>query len=111
MRSQQFKNRIRIERRTQARELGHPVDAWEPVPPAWADIRSPSGLGTIVSGNQAVSRAQYSIRIRQRRDIDATMRVLDAHGTIYDITSVLHGTDEGGSYTDLICVTGANDGD
>lgn len=105
---------IHIERRSSSTQLGHPVDVWESLDSVWADIRSTSGLGSIgnqfVSGHQEVSRSQYSIRIYQRLDVTAAMRVIDGNGVIYDIREVLHDV-KGGVYTDLVCSTGASDGD
>ena len=99
---------------------GSQVDAYgQPMPgdwvehaKVWADIRQPTGLGTISmesqTADQQVSRTQYSMRIHFRTDIDAEMRVVDEWGTAYDIRQVLHDL-AGQRYTDLVCVAGQED--
>lgn len=96
-----LRHRISIQHRTTARdEAGQPIEVWSEFTPAYADIRVMGGLETIKAGAQT-SKANASIRIRYREDVDASMRVL--HGaTVYQVVSVLPDLARR-VYTDLVC--------
>ncbi len=105
--------RIRIQRRAESVDAaGQPMSGWEDaMPPLWANIAGPTGLGVIASGEQGVSAAigRYSIRIMAfRDDIDIGMRVL--HGaSAFDIRDVRPDFDRR-RHTDLVCQLGGSDG-
>ena len=104
MQAGSLKDRITIQRHTQAKdEWGTLIpgsEAWEELAKAWADVKHPSGLGAI-KADADVSIVRASIRIRRRTDVDAGMRVLFGAG-VYDIKAVLPGPFR--DYVDLICV-------
>lgn len=106
--------RITVQRRTGAvDELGAPLpDAWEDYALIWANIRAPSGMGSISaqfqSAGQEISRVMYSMRVRYRKDITADMRVL-YQGEAYEIRQVIHDL-AGREHTDIVCAFGARNG-
>lgn len=114
MQAGSLNRRITVQRRTGAvDELGAPLpDAWEDHANVWANIRTPTGLGSIAgqfqSAGQEISRVLYSMRVRYRTDITADMRVR-YQGEYYEIRQVIN--DHGGrDYTDLVCALGARNG-
>jgi SPP1 family predicted phage head-tail adaptor len=67
--------------------LGQPAETWTTLADLWGEIRHPSGVQQIKAGAE-VSTVRASIKVHQRADITAAMRVL--HGsTVYDIKAVL----------------------
>jgi SPP1 family predicted phage head-tail adaptor len=100
--------RITIQRPGTAQDgAGQPIPTWTDVVSVWANVASKSGLEATRS-DTPTSIVSYSMRIRYRTDIDATMRVLYG-GVIYDIRAAI--PDQAGhEYTDLVVETGANDG-
>jgi SPP1 family predicted phage head-tail adaptor len=102
---------INIQRSTDERDgAGQQIKVWVDVVATWANVKSQTGLGTIV-GDQAgvtTSVTRYSFRIRYRNGIDASMRVVMG-GVTYDITSVQMDEDRR-EWTDLVCNRGANNG-
>jgi SPP1 family predicted phage head-tail adaptor len=118
LRAGTLNRRITIQRRDDVRDdAGQPIPTWVDLTttPIWANIAAKSGLATLASDTD-VSIASYSIRIRYRPDVAASMRVLEVASdmtplnyVIYDIRSPLHDR-AGRRYTDLVCETGANDG-
>lgn len=89
---------------------GQPIKAWLDHVIVWANVKSQTGMGTIVGDQSGVASSvtRYSFRIRYRQGLDASMRVLMG-GVAYDITSVQ--MDEAGrEWTDLVCNRGANNG-
>lgn len=101
MRAGALRNRITIQRQTQAQDAGgQPLDVWTDVATVWADIRNPSGLGAIRADAEA-QVVKTSIRVRWRTDIEAGMRAVFGT-TVYEIGAVLPDhTDR--SYVDLVC--------
>ncbi len=99
--------RITIQKRDTGRDAaGQPVDTWSDYVTVWANIKAPTGMGAIrdMQGDLSASIARYSIRIRYRTDLDASMRVV--YGSqVFDIKGVLpdHADHE---YTDLVCEIG-----
>jgi len=89
---------------------GQPIKVWVDVVSSWANVKSQTGMGTIVGDQSGVATSitRYSFRIRYRTGIDASMRVLMG-GIPYDITSVQMDEDRR-EWTDLVCNRGANDG-
>jgi SPP1 family predicted phage head-tail adaptor len=81
-------------------DLGQPNGAWADVCSIFADIRHPSGLET-VRGGAEVSTIAASMRVRQRSDVTAAMRVQWA-GRTYDIRAVLP-DDHGRQFMFLVC--------
>ena len=80
--------RVTLERRLNTQDsLGQPVQSWQTLGPAWADIRLLSGLEAVKAGAE-MSKVRGSIRIRHRADVTAEMRIV--HGSaVYGITAVL----------------------
>ena len=103
MRSGQLRSQIDIERRGSVRaadardEYGQEVERWLPVAVnVRADIRFPTGMGTITAerteGGRELSTVHCSVRLRWRKDITADMRVkIDVAGTptYFDIKQVI----------------------
>lgn len=89
---------------------GQPIKGWVDHVITWANVKSQTGMGTIVGEQSGVATSvtRYSFRIRYRQGIDASMRVLMG-GVPYDITSVQMDEDRR-EWTDLVCNRGANDG-
>lgn len=75
MRIGQFKQRIVIERATQAKNaIGELVPTWATFVTVWAAVEPATG-NTYYAAKQADSKADGRIRIRYRNDIKPTMRV------------------------------------
>jgi SPP1 family predicted phage head-tail adaptor len=108
MRIGQLNKRVLIQRPASGVDsIGQPVGGWATVARVWADIRFASGLQAVL-GDAVVSVAKASVRIRKRRDVVASMRVV--HGSrVFDILAVLP-DEQGDDYCDLVCETGQNDG-
>lgn len=70
---------------------GQPVTDWADVATIWADVRFQSGA-EVLRANADVSVRRASIRIRARKDVDASWRVRYA-GEEYDIKSALPDVD------------------
>jgi len=103
--------RITIQKPGPVRDsAGQTIKTWTDLAQVWANVKSQTGMGTIVGdqGGVATSVTRYSFRIRYRQGIDASMRVLMG-GIAYDITSVQMDEDRR-EWTDLVCNRGANDG-
>jgi SPP1 family predicted phage head-tail adaptor len=81
-------NPITIQQRTSATDaLGQPVETWSDLATMWGEIRHVSGMQQI-KGDAEISTVRASIKVYQRDDVTAAMRVL--HGsTLYDIKAVL----------------------
>lgn len=98
-----LKDRITIERHTQAKDqwgsLIPGTEAWVEVAKVWASVLHKSGLGTI-KADAEVSIVRASIRIRRRAGVDAGMRVL-FDGNVYELKAVLPGPTR--EYIDLVC--------
>jgi SPP1 family predicted phage head-tail adaptor len=102
---------VKIQRSTNGRDgAGQPIKVWVDVVSTWANVKSQTGMGTIIGDQSGVvtSVTRYSFRIRYRTGIDSSMRVLMG-GIPYDITSVQMDEDRR-EWTDLVCNRGANDG-
>jgi SPP1 family predicted phage head-tail adaptor len=103
--------RIAIQKSTSGKDsAGQAIKVWTNVFTVWANVKSQTGMGTIVGDQSGVSTSvtRYSFRIRYRQGVDASMRVLMG-GVAYDITSVQMDEDRR-EWTDLVCNRGANDG-
>lgn len=107
---------VHIERRGATRDdWGQEVESWIPHATVRADIRFPTGLGSIgaerIEANAEVSTVQCSIRIRYRGDITADMRArVDVAGTpmYFDIRQVVPDLARR-QHVDLVCLTGARE--
>ncbi len=102
---------VTIQRRQDGEdEAGQPLTGWEDVAQVRANIKGPTGLGSItgLQDNVAASINRYSFRIRYRTGIDAGMRVLH-DGLPFDIRQVLMDF-ERRNYTDLVCEQGGSEG-
>lgn len=106
----QLNRRVYIQKRAGADGGGQPLDNWTAFATVWANVKGQSGKGAIVDGQAGVpaSVARFSVRIRQRTDIDDSMRLLVA-GVPYDIRLVLQ-DEETRQWTDLVCELGGNNG-
>lgn len=68
-------NRITLQRREEGEDtLGQPTVSWADLPAIWAHVKFQSGAEAI-RANADSSVVKASIRIRQRKDVDASMRV------------------------------------
>ena len=109
MRAGTLKNWVTIQRPgTIKDELGQLMPGWLVLDSVWADIRFQSGL-EMARADTTVSVLKASIRIRQRTDVLANMRVVDDEGRIYEIKAVVPNK-QSRQFIDLVCETGANDG-
>ena len=116
MRAGQLRSQAHIERRGPARDdYGQEVERWLPMAVVRADIRFPSGMGTITAereeGGREVSAVQCSIRIRWRNDISSNMRVkIQVAGTptYFDIKQVIPDIARR-QFVDLVCVMGTQE--
>lgn len=116
----ELNRRVSIRKRAVGRYPdGQPKDDWEYVARGlWAAIRGRSGMSTIVAANGDVplSVTAYSVRIRYRLGLDASMQLLE-HGpdgepdesAPFDIKAVQYDKDRR-EWTDLVCEQGANSG-
>src|SRR5688572_14879300 len=99
-----------IQQRTGAADAaGQPSETWETFATVFAWIKSPTGSASAerISGNQEVSSASLSARIRYRTDITAGMRATE-NSVVYDIAQVVPDV-AGRQYTDLVLVAGASE--
>jgi SPP1 family predicted phage head-tail adaptor len=93
--------RITIQRRVTTQDAaGQPAQTWQTVADPWADVRTPTGLGSI-KADAPTSTVRLSIRLRWRTDITADMRVLLSEQP-YTITAVLP-DHAGRQHIDLVC--------
>lgn len=92
--------RVTILRREKVRSPGGQlVDEWVEHAHTWANVAKLTGLGTIKAESD-VTLMKASYRVRYRRDLSTTMRLLH-DGVVYDIKAVLpdHARRE---YVDLV---------
>ncbi len=75
-------------------------DAWSKIAEVWAHVLFPSGIEVVRAG-ATVSIVRCSIKIRARRDIDTSCRVL-FKGKVYDIKSALPDTKDS-QFMFLVC--------
>lgn len=112
--AQKLNRRVRIERRTGARdEANQPLpDDWAPVCAVYGDWNTVTGNSFVerefVSSDREVSRTTASLRIRWRTDIKADMRAL-VDGVPYEIRVVLPDMQDR-RFLDLGVAVGANNG-
>ncbi|CAB3959630.1 phage head closure protein [Achromobacter piechaudii] len=101
MRAGKLNTRISIRRQEQVRTGGgQVVGQWVEHAKTWADVKFPSGIGTIKADTD-VSMVRASMRIRFREDVGANMRVV-AGGQVFDIQAVLPDVARR-EYVDLVC--------
>ena len=95
--------RIRIEQDGEYRDAsGAWVTGWATLAETWANVRHTSGAEAI-KGDQIVSTARASIRIRYRTGLTAGMRVtVVSTGAIYSVLSVLPDLQRR-EFVDLVC--------
>lgn len=81
-------DRVALLKRVDGRDgAGQPVENWPVLREAWANVKFQSGA-EVMRANADVSVVKCSIRIRARRDVDASMRARHL-GVVYDIQAVL----------------------
>lgn len=107
MRAGSLNRRVMIQKRDTGRDAaGQPLQTWSDYAQAWADVKSPTGLGAIrdMQGDLSASVARYSIRLRYRTDLNFAMRV--KYGDqVFDVKQVQQDF-TGHRYTDLVCELG-----
>lgn len=81
--------------------MGQPVQSWAEVAQVWAGIRHLSGLGVIKAG-ESLGVIKASIKVRERSDLAAGMRVVVPGGLTYAVQSVLPDAAHRG-YMFLVC--------
>jgi SPP1 family predicted phage head-tail adaptor len=109
MEAGKLNRRVSLQQIAETRDAAGQVVAsgWTEVARPWANIRYLNGKEYATSGT-VVSSATASVRIRYRRDITASMRVV-YRDTVFNILAVL--PDEvGHEYIDLACNTGVRAG-
>jgi len=104
--------RIVIQQRQPGQDdAGQPVNNWKKIANGarWANIRMPTGLGTItpLQDNVPASVAKCSIRLRFCEDVKPDMRALYG-GRVFEIKAVLPDY-AGRQYVDLVCEVGGRD--
>jgi SPP1 family predicted phage head-tail adaptor len=93
-------HRITLRKRTAVRDAaGQPVEAWADAGSIFADVRFQSGAEVLRAGAET-SVVRISVRIRARKDVDATVRV-KYQGVEYDVKSALPDADR--SFMFLVC--------
>jgi SPP1 family predicted phage head-tail adaptor len=93
-------HRITLLRRQAGRDaLNQPIEDWTDVATIWADVRFQSGA-EVLRANAEVSVKRASIRIRARKDIDASWRIR-YQGEEFDVKSAL--PDDDRSFVFLVC--------
>lgn len=115
MRAGQLRSHAFIERRGTSRDTwGQETERWLPFAIVRADIRFPSGMGTItaerIEGDREIGVTQCSIRIRWRNDITTEMRVkieVDGEPTYFDIKQVIPDLGHR-KFVDLVCTMGTH---
>lgn len=86
-------DRVQILKRTAGRDgAGQPTETWPVLRELWANVKFQSGA-EVMRANVDVSIVKCSIRIRARRDIDASMRAQHL-GVSYDIQAVLRDSND-----------------
>lgn len=107
-----LRNRIRIEQPIETRnEYGEVIKTWQQLAEVFANVRFQNGAQ--VQRNAAdYGESRLSVRIRFRRDVDNTMRLvlLDWHDEIVAIEAVLPDAVQR-KYMDLVCIWGRNNGE
>lgn len=83
------------------------VESWVEVAKVWANVRYLNGTETIKAATPT-SIAKASIKIRFRKDVEATWRAVDG-AVIFNILNVLPDA-EGREHVFLACETGGNNG-
>ena len=103
MNSQKYNCRIRIEQDGEVQDAsGAWVTGRATLAETWANVRHTSGAEAI-KGDQIVSTARASIRIRYRTGLTAGMRVtVVSTGAVYNSVSVLPDL-QGRVFVDLVC--------
>jgi len=108
MRAGTLNSRATIQRRAAEKNaFGQVVGEWVDVATVWANVRYFNGKEYTTSG-QEIGAATVSVRIRYRKDVTTSMRVL-CGGYTLNIKAVLPDTARR-EYVDLACETGKNDG-
>jgi SPP1 family predicted phage head-tail adaptor len=79
--------------------LNQPIEDWADVATVYADVRFQSGA-EVLRANAEVSVKRASIRIRGRKDIDASWRIR-YQGEEFDVKSAL--PDDDRSFVFLVC--------
>lgn len=101
LRAGKLNTQVSIRRQEQAQTGGgQVVGQWVEHARVWANVKFPSGIGTIKAGTD-VSLVRASIRIRFREDIRSDMRLV-AGGLVFDIKAVLPDL-VSREYVDLVC--------
>lgn len=116
MRAGQLRSQVHFERRTTDKDTwGQEVERWTAYATARADIRFPTGMGSIaaegIEADREVSVVRCSIRIRWRNDITSDMRVrvqVAGEPTYFDIKQVIPDLAQR-RHVDLVCATGARE--
>ena len=86
-------DRVQILQRVPGRDAaGQPIESWPLLRTTWANVKFQSGAGAI-RANADLSIVKCSIRIRVRRDVDASMRARHL-GVDYDIKALLPDSDD-----------------
>ena len=103
MQAGKLNTRIRIEADGEVQDAsGAWVTGWTTLAETWANVRHTSGAEAI-KGDQIVSTARASIRIRYRAGLTAGMRVtVVSTGAIYSVLSVLPDLHRR-EFVDLVC--------
>lgn len=101
-----LRHRIQIQRKayTQDAVTGDMVPNWVNHVKVWAEIAPLSGR-EFIAANAEQSKVIARITIRQRNDVDATMRILHG-GKFYNIEAVLPDKDSMLEYSTLPCSEG-----
>jgi SPP1 family predicted phage head-tail adaptor len=76
------------------------VNGWEPLQDVWSNVKFQTGAEVLRAGAE-VSVVKCSIRIRARRDVDASMRAR-YQGTDYNIRAVMPDSSDS-DYMFLVC--------
>ena len=79
--------------------LGQPIEVWQTVAEAWADVRFVSGIETIKAGRET-STGRVSVQIRRRDGVSDAMRMM-LGADVYQVADVV--PDRSGAYQTLIC--------
>ncbi|PZX32055.1 SPP1 family predicted phage head-tail adaptor [Cupriavidus phytorum] len=90
-------------------DFGQPVIGWDKVIDVWANILHRTGLEIIrADAPTSIVQASFRIPFLAADGVTASMRVLCADGTAYNIKGVLPDRLRR-EYVDLVCETGARD--
>jgi SPP1 family predicted phage head-tail adaptor len=94
MRAGELRERITLQSNTSTRDgFGAEVPHWSTVATVWAKVVATSGNEQIATGASVVTTI-YTITLRERDDIDQSMRVL-YDGLPLDIKAIVGGEDTG----------------